>query len=301
MAEKPSDYDIKRQFINELSSVISTCITDYGYTAKGYDIEDLLQVSKQVKDAQQYVAKQHPHAAGTGQSAYKQVAAKPNNNAVATTAAQSNTKVVRYNGGHGPNKNHHNTSQPYGNTRPQDKPSHRPMAKYPAIAGPSKISASAVMLPPKGKPMDIAALTCFLCGRPGHLARNCRYPPNQWAAAGEIAPADDHDGVPYDGGQYDADLISVEDFYDPVTKVTPNESDTIYDMPEGTIESLDPVEDLTTYIENNVENEDGELRDHAGMLIPWENNESTNEAITREFNAVTTAIGPNLVFRSRAC
>ena len=69
MAEKPSDYDIKRRFINGLSSVISTCITNYGYMAKGYDIKDLLQVSKQVEDAQQYVAKQHPHAVGTGQSA----------------------------------------------------------------------------------------------------------------------------------------------------------------------------------------------------------------------------------------
>src|SRR6202453_3181892 len=76
MAEKPSDYDIKQWFINGLSSVISTCITDYGYMAEGYDIEDLLQVSKQVEDARQYVAKQHPHAVGTGQSAYKQAAAK---------------------------------------------------------------------------------------------------------------------------------------------------------------------------------------------------------------------------------
>src|ERR1700677_4745308 len=133
--------------------------------AKGYDIADLLQVSKQVEDARQYVAKQHPHAAGTGQWVYKQAAANPNNNAVAATATQSNTKVVRYNGGHGPNKNHHNTSWSYDNTRPQNKPSHKPMAKYPAIAGPLKISASAVMLPPKGKPMDIAALICFLCGR----------------------------------------------------------------------------------------------------------------------------------------
>ena len=133
------------------------------------------------------------------------------------------------------------------------------MAKYPAIAGPSKISASAVTLPPKGKPMDIAALICFLCGRPGHLACNCRYLPNQWAAAGEIAPADDHNEIPYDGGQYDADLINIEDFYDPVTEVTPDKSDPIYDMPEGTIESLDPVDDPTTYIKNDVENKDSEL------------------------------------------
>src|SRR6202453_4907582 len=259
MAEKPSDYDIKRRFINGLSSVISTCITDYGYTAEGYDIEDLLQVSKQVEDARQYVAKQHPHAVGTGQLAYKQAASKPNNNTIAATATQSNTKVVRYNGGHGPTKNHHNPSRPYGNTRPQDKPSHKPVAKYLAIAGPSKISASAVTLPPKSKPMDISALICFLCGRLSHLACNCRYPPNQQAAAGEIAPADDHDGEPYDAGQYDADLINVEDFYDPVTEVTPDKSDPIYDMPKGTIESLDPVEDPTTYIENNVENKDGEL------------------------------------------
>src|ERR1700677_1717361 len=164
MAEKPSDYDIKQRFINGLLSVISTCITDYGYTAEGYDIEDLLQVSKQVEDARQYVAKQHPHAVGTGQLAYKQAASKPNNNTIAATATQSNTKVVRYNGGHGPTKNHHNPSRPYGNTRPQDKPAHKPMAKYLAIAGPSKISASAVTLPPKEKPMDIAALICFLCG-----------------------------------------------------------------------------------------------------------------------------------------
>src|SRR6202453_577479 len=53
MAEKPFDYDIKQRFINGLSSVISTCITDYDYTAEDYDIEDL---SKQVEDAQQYVA-----------------------------------------------------------------------------------------------------------------------------------------------------------------------------------------------------------------------------------------------------
>src|ERR1700677_354843 len=103
MAEKPSNYDIKRWFINGLSSVISTHITDYGYTAKGYDIEDLLQVSKQVEDDRKYVAKQYPHAAGTGQLAYKQAAAKPNNNAVAATTTQSNTKVFQYNGGHGPN------------------------------------------------------------------------------------------------------------------------------------------------------------------------------------------------------
>ena len=56
------------------------------------------------------------------------------------------------------------------------------------------------------------------------------------------------DGVPYDGGQYDADLVNIEDFYDPVTEVTPDESDPIYNMPEGTIESLDLVEDPTTYI-----------------------------------------------------
>ena len=84
-------------------------------------------------------------------------------------------------------------------------------------------------------------------------------------------------------------------------EVTPDESDPIYNMPKGTIESLDSVEDPTTYIENDVENKDSELRGHAGTLVPWENDETINEAITREFNAVTTAIGPNLVFRSRAC
>src|ERR1700677_4045475 len=129
MAEKPSDYDIKRQFINGLSSIISTHITDYGYTAEGYDIKDLLEVSKQVEDARQYVVKQHPHAAGTGQSAYKQAAAKPNNNAVVATATQENTKVVQYSGEPGLNKNHHDTSRSYGTTQPANKPSPKPMAK----------------------------------------------------------------------------------------------------------------------------------------------------------------------------